>query len=115
MTPIILLPGLNGDSRVFSPQIAAFPHAVAVTWPTPLAVETLTDYARRLAASLDVPTDCLIVGVSFGGIVALELARHLPARCCVVIASARDPRGLPSAVRLLRPLAAVASPAVRAR
>lgn len=40
----------------------------------------------------------------------MEMARHLQARACILIASSRDVDGLPAAVRLLRPIAAVVPP-----
>ena len=105
--PIVLLPGLNGDPRVFTCQAAR-----VVRWPAPLRSERLADYARRVAGSLEGAGPCAVVGVSFGGIVAGELARHLEARCCVVVSSARDRWGLPAGVRRLRPVAAVTPAAV---
>jgi len=105
--PIILLPGLNGDARIFAPQALAFPSLTIARWIPPAESESLADYARRLAGALDPGCPCLVGGVSFGGIVAMEMARHLHARACVLIASSRDPNGLPKAVRLLRPIAAV--------
>jgi pimeloyl-ACP methyl ester carboxylesterase len=47
----------------------------------------------------------VVGGASFGGIVALEMAAHLPARACVLISSVRSPGELPRWYRLLRPAA----------
>ena len=105
--PIILLPGLNGDVRVFGPQVLAFPSLTVGRWIPPVASESLARYAKRMAGALDPGRPCVVGGVSFGGLVALEMARHLQARVCVVIASSRDVSGLPTTVRLLRPLAAI--------
>ena len=108
--PIILLPGLNGDARVFGPQAAAFPSLTIARWLKPGESESLAAYAERLAHVLDPGRPCVIGGVSFGGVVALEMSRHLQARACLLIASTRDVDGLPAAVRLLRPIAAVVPP-----
>jgi pimeloyl-ACP methyl ester carboxylesterase len=104
--PLVLVPGLNGDHRVFSQQSLAFPDALIVAWIAPRADEGLQQYAARLARSLDLSGPCVVAGVSFGGIVALEMARYLDARMCILIASSRDPQGLPYILRLLRPVAA---------
>lgn len=108
--PVILLPGLNGDPGVFAPQAEAFPTLTIVRWVPPMPTESLAAYARRLAHSIDPQCPCLIGGVSFGGIVALEAARSLQARACFVIASSRDVGGLPAPIRLMRPVAKAASP-----
>jgi pimeloyl-ACP methyl ester carboxylesterase len=105
--PLVLLPGLNGDARVFAPQVAAFAGARVVPWGPPLAGEALSGYARRLAESVDPGRACVVAGVSFGGIVAQEMCRHLDARCCVLIASSRGVRGLPGPIRWARKVGAV--------
>lgn len=109
--PIILLPGLNGDPRVFAAQVGAIPSASVARWLPPARHEPLVEYAARVARAIDPGGPCVIGGVSFGGIVALEASRHLrDARACVVIASSRDVHGLPTPVRLLRPLASWIAP-----
>ena len=104
--PMILLPGLNGDERVFEPQAEMFDSARVASWIKPLTGESMREYARRLAHRIDPGQECIVVGVSFGGIVAMELSRHVKALACVVIASTRDVKGLPRAVRMMRPMAA---------
>lgn len=106
--PLVFLPGLNGDARVLAPQQAAFPNLAVATWPPPKKRETLKEYARRLAPAINPGRPCLIGGVSFGGIVALEIAQHVPTLGCVLIATCRDVAGLPNTLRLLRPIGAVA-------
>jgi pimeloyl-ACP methyl ester carboxylesterase len=108
--PIILVPGLNGDARVFGPQAAAFPSLTIARWLEPGKSESLATYGERMARAVYPGRPCVVGGVSFGGTVAMEMARHLQARACVLIASTRDVDGLPAAVRLLRPLAAVVPP-----
>lgn len=108
--PMIFLPGLNGDARVFGPQVRMFPSLTIGRWLSPTRPERLENYARRLARVLDPGRPCIVGGVSFGGIVAMEMARHLHARACVLIASSRDVVGMPAMVRLLRPIASVIPP-----
>jgi pimeloyl-ACP methyl ester carboxylesterase len=108
--PLILLPGMAADERLFSPQRAAFPRLLVPAWIEPLPREPLRSYAARLAQQVDPGRPCVVGGASFGGIVALEMAAHLPARVCVLISSVRSPGELPGLYRLLRP-AAVLGPA----
>lgn len=96
---------MNGDPRVFAPQLAAFPNLTVPCWERPVSEEEpLADYAQRLAAKIDPGNPCVIGGVSFGGIVALEVAKHLRSEGCVLIACCRHVEGLPLAIKMLRPV-----------
>ena len=103
--PIVLLSGMAADERLFESQLAAFPELRVQPWIEPLPGESLKAYAARLVPLVDPGRPCIIGGASFGGIVALEMAAHLPALACVLIGSVRSPAGLPWRWRLLRPFA----------
>ena len=102
--PLILLAGMGADQRLFAPQIRAFPQVIVAKWITPRADESIGDYAGRLAQELNVTGPCFVGGASFGGFVAVEMARHLDAQACFLIGSARSPAELPLRVRALRRL-----------
>lgn len=105
--PILLLPGMAADERLFASQIAAFPDVRVVPWIPPNKHEPLAEYAARLARSADPGEPCIVGGASFGGAVALEMAPHLEARGCILIGSLRSPAGIPWRWRTLRPFAAL--------
>lgn len=108
MFPLVLLPGLSGDPRVFEPQRVAFANLVVPRWISPEPYESLCEFARRMASHLD-PGPCVIGGVSFGGIVALEMTRFLDARACILVATVRSRSGLPLALRVASPVVSRAS------
>jgi pimeloyl-ACP methyl ester carboxylesterase len=105
--PLILLSGMAADARLFAAQRAAFPGLRVPAWIAPRPRESLCSYAGRLARHIDPGRPCVVGGASFGGIVAVELAVHVHARACVLIASVRSPGELPWWCRLLRPAAAL--------
>ena len=111
--PIILLSGMAGDERLFASQTAAFPKLRVQTWVPPRDGESLRAYAVRLAPLIDPRCPCLVGGASFGGIVALELATHLPVLGCILIGSIRSPAELPIRWRLLLPVAMLGPHAMR--
>lgn len=77
---LILFPGLGADGRLFEPQRRAFPQLEVPPWLMPLSDERIESYAKRMAAQITPDGRPLFLGgVSFGAIVALEAARHLPA------------------------------------
>lgn len=98
-----MLTGMTPDVRIFDRLIPRLPNASIVPWIAPLAHESIPDYALRLVDSSSIQDDVIVVGVSFGGIVARELALRLNAKACVLISSVRDVRQLPPWVRVLRP------------
>jgi pimeloyl-ACP methyl ester carboxylesterase len=106
-TSVVLLPGMAADDRLFEPQRRAFPNLIVPPWIEPEPWEPLSSYARRMAARLNSSGLLLIGGVSFGGIVALEMADYLGLAKCVLISSIRSPAEMPWRLRVLRSLATV--------
>ncbi len=78
MTPLVLLPGMMCDARLFAPQIAA------LSARRPLVLPTLTahdDVALLAADALALaPPRFALAGLSMGGIVAMEMLRQAPER-----------------------------------
>jgi pimeloyl-ACP methyl ester carboxylesterase len=102
--PLILFPGMGADERLFEAQRRAFPQLIVPRWITPLPGESLAAYAGRFARHVDPRGPCYVGGASFGGFVAIEAARHLDARACFLIGSARGPDELPLRIPSLRRL-----------
>lgn len=76
--PLVLLPGSLCDERVFAPQLAAFEGLV----PTVVADLTMRRTFTQMAADIlaTAPPKFAVVGLSMGGIVAVELLRQAPER-----------------------------------
>jgi pimeloyl-ACP methyl ester carboxylesterase len=105
--PLILVPGLGADRRLFREQSVAFENLILPDWLEPERGDTLASYSKRLAARVDPGTACFVGGCSLGGMLALEMSRHLEAKACFLISSIRSPKELPWCFRLLKPLASV--------
>lgn len=100
---LIMLPGIGTDERLFAPQKAVFPAAVVAPWIPPKRHERLADYAPRLAETLHPIGPFMLVGMSFGGAMVLELAHHLRPEAVVLIASCRSRRQLSRVIQAHRP------------
>ncbi len=98
---LVLVPGLGADARVFGPQLKAFPDALAPGWIPPRPREPFAAYAERLAATIDRSRPLVLAGISMGGMLALEMARHLPATRVALIASCTHPRSVGPVMRSL--------------
>ena len=78
MTPLVLLPGMMCDERMFAPQIAALGKGREITVGDITGHDTMHDLATSVLATA--PQRFALAGLSMGGIVAMELLRLAPHR-----------------------------------
>jgi len=95
--PIILLPGLGANFRLFTPQLANFESSIVPAWPDNNEPAPIDREAERLATNLQregrLNAPPVLVGFSFGGQIALSIARaaihdRAPKPAAVVLVSA---------------------------
>lgn len=96
---LIFFPGLGADERLFAPQRTAFPELIVPPWIPPRKREGLADYAARLAETLPRDEPIVLGGVSLGGMIAYEVARHARPQATILIASCRTREGIPAPYR----------------
>ena len=96
MSKVYFISGLGADWRMF--QFLKLPDHIAqyqVKWLEPLSFdEPLENYAKRLVPQIDDPTP-ILVGFSFGGLVAIELAKIIKPLRTIVISSLATRYALP--------------------
>jgi pimeloyl-ACP methyl ester carboxylesterase len=78
MIPLILLPGMMCDARLFIHQIAELSAAHPLHLPPIVTEETIAGMAAEIIAHA--PPQFALAGLSLGGIVAMEVLRQAPAR-----------------------------------
>jgi len=88
---VYLIPGQGADARSFA-YLTWDPHLrpAALVYLPIEAGESMAQYARRMAAQIDTTRPFSLVGVSFGGMIAVEMAAFLHPQRLVIIASAKD-------------------------
>lgn len=101
---LILLPGMGADRRLFEPQRAVFPRLTVPDWLAPEPSETLEAYGRRMADAMVADRPFWLGGASLGGMVALEMARHIEPEAVFLIGSCRSARAVPAYLRFLERL-----------
>lgn len=91
---IYIFSGLGADERAFKRlDFSGFkPHFIE--WETPEKFESLEIYAQRLISQIP-DKNPLLMGLSFGGIMAIEVAKQLQARNIILLASAKTKKELP--------------------
>lgn len=99
MKKVYFISGLGADKRVFSFLDLSFCEPVFIDWITPQKKESLKDYSIRIKEQIkdDNPT---IVGVSFGGMLATEIAKYDRRVKAIIISSNQLSKELPGYFRL---------------
>jgi pimeloyl-ACP methyl ester carboxylesterase len=97
---IYLLAGLGADERLF--KFLDFDgHAVTnVRWETPSNSDTMESYAKKLASQITQP-DAVLIGVSFGGMIAIELGKIIQTKRIILISSIPTAGDLPVLYRMI--------------
>lgn len=78
MTPLVFLPGMMCDARLYAPQIEALSQGREVITLPIHAYSTVEDLAADVLAQA--PETFSLAGLSMGGIVAMEVVRQAPGR-----------------------------------
>ena len=97
---IYLFSGLGADERVFQKLDFSNYEVTFVKWIEPIKNEPIEGYAKRISLQLKHPNPILI-GLSFGGIMAIEVAKQIPTKKVILIASAKNKKEIPFYFRLL--------------
>lgn len=87
---VYLISGMGADERIF--RHLSFPEEYTVhylDWLTPGPQETFPAYAARMAARIE-HEDVTLLGVSFGGMLSVEIARQRPVQKVILISSIKS-------------------------
>ncbi|AXE18847.1 alpha/beta hydrolase [Runella rosea] len=100
MRKIFLIGGLGADERVFQNMDLPQFDKVFVKWINPAKNESIENYAKRLSTQIKEPKP-YILGVSFGGMMATEIAKYYPDADVFIVSSAKTYRELPLLYRII--------------
>lgn len=91
MPKIYFISGLGADSRAFT-KIQEFEgfQNVFLDWIPNLPNETFTNYIARLIKGHKINANDIVLGLSFGGLSAIELAKQTPIKKVILLSSFRD-------------------------
>lgn len=78
MTPLVLIPGMMCDARLFGPQVDAFSKDYDLIFASITEEASVTKLAERVLSQA--PERFAVAGLSMGGIVAMEMLRIAPER-----------------------------------
>ena len=98
---VYFIPGLAADKRVFRHiRLPEDFESCYLEWIPPQKNETLQEYAYRMAMQIDQSQPFILIGLSFGGMLAVEIAKKYPPLQIILIASISHHRHLPKYYRM---------------
>ena len=92
---VYCIPGLGADERLFDNLSLKNGVVKPLSWLRPDRSESLRAYAGRMATQIDGSRPYCLLGVSFGGMVAGEMARLASPACTIIVSSVRQSNELP--------------------
>jgi len=85
---VYFISGLGADRRAFYKiQLPPSYEPVHLEWMQPLPNESLAEYAKRFSQLIKSDEDFILIGLSFGGMLASEIAKIIPPKKIIIISS----------------------------
>ena len=99
MKHIYCISGLGADERVFAKLVFPGYETHFISWLIPAKNENISSYANRLIKHIhhDNP---ILIGLSFGGIMCIEIAKLIPVEKIILISSIRSFNEIPLWMRI---------------
>ncbi len=100
MLNVYCIPGMGVNARLFKNlklDNCAIHH---IKWKTIYKNESLADYAMRLSKNIDTTQPFVLLGVSFGGMCCVEIAKHLNPIKTFIISSAKTKKEIPFKMKI---------------
>lgn len=96
-TTIYCFPGQGSDRRIFdSLDIDPKYKIKVIEYGTPNKHSTMNSFAKQLAGQIDTTQEFILVGVSLGGMICVELNEILNPKRTIIISSAKNRNELPT-------------------
>ena len=102
-TAVYFVPGLAAGKEIFrNIRLPADRYDIHILeWLIPKKGESMTSYARRMADRITQPK-AVLVGVSFGGVMAQEMSQFVDLRALIIISSVKTRKELPKRLQFAR-------------
>ena len=81
--PLVFIPGMMCDSRLFQPQINEFSKQYMVCTTPASSSDTIENISSEILRYL--PTKFTLIGLSMGGILAMEIIKKVPERVMKIV------------------------------
>lgn len=100
--PIYFIGGVATDHRLFSHQLTHIPGAIYLPFPVPDEGDTMADYVLKFLPLIDATKPFKLVAHSMGGIMAVELLKHIKPERVVLLSTVKCRDEMPWRLRQLK-------------
>ncbi|MEL7332072.1 MAG: alpha/beta hydrolase [Cyanobacteria bacterium J06560_2] len=98
---IYFVSGLGADERIFQWLRYEGFRPIHIQWVSPEKGESIEDYAKRLTTQIE-DENPVVVGLSFGGMIAVEIAKHIATEKVILLSSVKEVSEVPFYFKLFR-------------
>jgi len=102
MEKVFLISGLGADRRLFNKLELPGYEPVFVDWIEPEPTDTIAIYAQKLVDQYHITPNAVVLGVSLGGIMKVEISNIIPLRKAIIVSSIKSPSEFPWYFKLFR-------------
>jgi len=103
VTHVYFVPGMAADVSIFEfielPEDRYEMHTIR--WKIPKKNESMQNYALRMCEEIE-HKECVLIGVSFGGIMVQAMSKYLKVKKLIIISSVKNKHELPKRMRFVR-------------
>ena len=99
---VYCMPGMAASPKIFEFINLPKPFRIhLLSWIPPAKEESLSSYAKRMSERIALENPILI-GVSFGGVLVQEMAKHIPVQKVIIVSSIKTNEELPLPMKMAR-------------
>ena len=99
---VYCMPGMAASPKIFEYIHLPKPYKLhLLSWIPPIKEESLSAYAKRMSERVTA-VDSVLIGVSFGGVLVQEMAKHIQVRKVIIVSSIKSRNELPLPMKMAR-------------
>ncbi|MDA7765329.1 alpha/beta hydrolase [Flavobacteriaceae bacterium] len=99
---VYCMPGMAASPKIF--EFISLPKPFRIhllSWIPPDKEESLSSYAKRMCKRIT-SENPILLGVSFGGVLVQEIAKHIPVQKVIIVSSIKTNEELPLPMKMAR-------------
>lgn len=104
MDKVFLIAGMGADVRLFKNLDLSGFDVIDVAWIEPDAKDTIASYAKKLINTYHITPQSNVIGVSLGGMLAVEIAKQVNLKNVIIISSIKSIDEAPFYYKIFRAL-----------